>query len=110
MPLYIMLHMMLAYLILFTALSNAVCWHNAFFLLLILKMLFVFMLCLGLLTHNLFIPSMIFQMIFKTMSLHPYFIIFILKLLINTFQCLYEQKVLKSKILNNTLILKCYFL
>ena len=32
MLLYIMLHVMLAYLMLFSALSNAVCFHNAFFL------------------------------------------------------------------------------
>ena len=31
MPLYIMLYVMLAYLMLFAALSNAVCLHNAFF-------------------------------------------------------------------------------
>ena len=34
MLLYIMLYIMLAYLMLFAALSNAVCLHNAFFLLL----------------------------------------------------------------------------
>ena len=33
MPLYIMLHTMLAYLMLFAALSNAVCLFDAFFLL-----------------------------------------------------------------------------
>ena len=33
MLLYMMLHIMLAYLMLFAALSNAVCLHNAFFLL-----------------------------------------------------------------------------
>ena len=31
MLLYIMLHIMLAYLMLFAALSNAVCLHNSFF-------------------------------------------------------------------------------
>ena len=59
-----MQHIMLAYLMLFAALCNAVCLYNAFFfffLLLILQMLFVFMLCLGLLTHSLFISSMIFH-------------------------------------------------
>ena len=55
MLLHIMLYIMLAYLILFAALSNAVCLHNASFLHLFLKMLFVFMLCLGLLLHSLFI-------------------------------------------------------
>ena len=42
---------MLAYLMLFAALSNAVCLYNASFL----QMLFIFMFCLGLLTHSLFI-------------------------------------------------------
>ena len=62
MLLYIMLYLMLAYLMVLAALSNAVCLCNASFsLLLILQMLFVSMLCLGLLTHSLFISSMIFQ-------------------------------------------------
>ena len=53
---------MLAYLMLFDALYNAVCLHNAFLsFYLFLQMLFVFMLCLGLLTHSLFISSMILQ-------------------------------------------------
>ena len=56
MILYIMLYIMLAYLMLFTALFSAVCLYNVSFLPLILQMLFVFMLCLGLLTHSLFIP------------------------------------------------------
>ena len=55
MLLYIVLYTMLAYLMLFAALSNAVCLHSAFFLHLFLQMLFVFMLCLGLLTHSLLI-------------------------------------------------------
>ena len=60
MLLYIMLYIMLAYLMLFAALSNAVCLYNAsfsfsFFCHLFLQMLFVIMLCLGLLTHSLFI-------------------------------------------------------
>ena len=45
---------MLAYLMLFAALSNAVCLYNAFFifvLLLIFANAFCFMLCLGLLTQ-----------------------------------------------------------
>ena len=49
MLLYVMLYIMLAYLMLFATLSNAVCLHNAI----------CFMLCLGLLTHSLFISSMI---------------------------------------------------
>ena len=60
MLLYILLYIMLAYLMLFAALSNAVCLHNAFsfLLLILLQMLFVFMLCLGLLTHILLTSSM----------------------------------------------------
>ena len=62
MLLYIILHIMLAYLMLFAALSNAVCLHNAFFWLLIFEnAFFVFMLCLCLLTLCLFISSMIFH-------------------------------------------------
>ena len=53
-----LLYIMLGYLMLFTALSNAVCLHNAFFLIFLL-MLFVVMLCLGLLTHSLLISSII---------------------------------------------------
>ena len=41
-----LMYIMLAYLMLFAALSNAVCLYNAIF-----KMLVVFMLCLGLLTQ-----------------------------------------------------------
>ena len=54
MLLHIMLYIMLAYLMLFAALSNAVCLYNAFlfiFLLLIFSNAFCFMLCLGLLTQ-----------------------------------------------------------
>ena len=61
MLLYIMLYVMLAYLMLFAALSNAVCLYNALFLLLICANAFCFMLSLGLLTHSLFISSMIFH-------------------------------------------------
>ena len=47
-----MLYIMLAYLMLLAALSNAVCLHNAFFfLLLIFANAFCFILCLGLLTQ-----------------------------------------------------------
>ena len=53
MLLYIMLYIVLAYLMLFAALSNAVCLHNASFL----PMLFIFMFCLGLLTHSLLISE-----------------------------------------------------
>ena len=57
-----MLYVMLAYLVLFAALSSAVCLYKAFlFLLLIFANAFCFMLCLGLLTHSLFITSMIFH-------------------------------------------------
>ena len=55
-------YIMLAYLMLFAALSNAVCLHNAsFVLLLIFANAVCFMLCLGLLTHSLFVSSMIFH-------------------------------------------------
>ena len=47
MLLYIMLYIVLAYLMLFAALSNAVCLNNAsFFCHCFVKMLFIFMLCL----------------------------------------------------------------
>ena len=52
-----LLYIMLAYLMLSAALSNALCLYDAIFL----QLLFVFMLCLGLLTHSLFISSMIFH-------------------------------------------------
>ena len=58
----LMLYIMPANLMLFAALSNAVCLHNAFlFSLLIFANAFCFMLCLGLLKHSLFISSMIFH-------------------------------------------------
>ena len=61
MLLYIMLYVLLAYVMLLAALSNAVCLYNASsFLPLIFANAFCFMLCLGLLTHSLFISSMIF--------------------------------------------------
>ena len=50
-----MLCIVLAYLMLFAALSNAVCLYDASFFHLFLQILFVFMLCLGLLSHSLFI-------------------------------------------------------
>ena len=53
-------YVMLAYLMLFAALTNAVCLHNVFFIL-IFADAFCFMLCLGLLTHSLFISSIIFH-------------------------------------------------
>ena len=52
---YIVLYIELAYLMLFAALSNAVCLYNASFFHLLQQMIFVFMLCLWLLIHNLFI-------------------------------------------------------
>ena len=62
-PILMLLYIMLAYLMSFAALSNFVCLYNAFFPFAIdfLQMLFVFMPCLGLLTHSLFISSMIFH-------------------------------------------------
>ena len=52
-PILMLLYIMLAYLMLFAALSNAVCFNNVFcfFLLLIFANTFCFMLCLGLLTQ-----------------------------------------------------------
>ena len=61
MLLYIMLHIMLAYLMLLAALSNAVCLYNVFFCHLYLQKL-CFMLCLVLLTNSLFISNMIFHL------------------------------------------------
>ena len=55
MLLYIMLYIVLAYLMLFTALTNAICLYNASFLPLISANAFIFMLYLCLLTHSLFI-------------------------------------------------------
>ena len=55
MLLYIMLYIVLAYLMLFAALSNAVCLYNASFLPMISAIAFIFMFCLGLLTHSLLI-------------------------------------------------------
>ena len=55
----LMLYIMPAYLMLFAASCSAVCLYNASFF--FLQMLFVFMLFLGLLTHSLFISSMIFH-------------------------------------------------
>ena len=53
MLLYIMLYIMLAYLMLFAALSNTVCLYDAsFFSHLFLQMLFVFMLFLDLFKSN----------------------------------------------------------
>ena len=63
MLLYSMLYIMLAYLMLFAALSIAVCLYNDFFYFfwpLIFANVFVFMLCLGLLTNSLFISSIFF--------------------------------------------------
>ena len=55
MLLYIMLCIVLAYLMLLAALYNAVCLYNASFLPMISAIAFIFMFCLGLLTHSLFI-------------------------------------------------------
>ena len=56
-PILMLLHIMLAYLMLLAALSNAdVCiMLSSLFLLLIFANAFCFMLCPGLLTHSLFI-------------------------------------------------------
>ena len=56
MLLYIMLYIMHAYLMLFTALSNAVCMHNdSFFAIDFCKSFLLSCFVLGLLTHSLFI-------------------------------------------------------
>ena len=59
--LYIILYLMLAYLMLFAALSNDVCLHNASFFAIDFENAFCFMLCHGLLAHSLFISSVIFH-------------------------------------------------
>ena len=58
-----LLYIMLAYSMLFAAFSNAVYVYNVFFLLLLLIFAnaLCFTLCLRLLTHSLFISSMIFH-------------------------------------------------
>ena len=60
-PILALLYTMLACLMLFAALSNTVCLHNAFFCYSFLQMHFVFMFCLGLLTHSFFFSRMIFH-------------------------------------------------
>ena len=50
---------MLVYLMLFAALFNAVCLYNSYFLPLIFANVYVFMLCVGLLTHSLFVSNII---------------------------------------------------
>ena len=59
MLLYMMLNIVLAYLMLLASISNAVCSYNVYFLPLIFANAFVFVLCLGLLAHNLFISNII---------------------------------------------------
>ena len=54
-----LLYIMLVYLMLFAALFNVVCLYNAFFCHFLLEMLFVFLLCLELLTHSLFVSNII---------------------------------------------------
>ena len=60
-PILMLLYIMLAYLMLFAALSNAVCLYNAFLFAIDFANAFCFMRCLSLLTHSLFISSMIFH-------------------------------------------------
>ena len=57
-PILMLLYIMLAYLILFAALSNAVCLYSASFFAIDFCKCFLFS-CLGLLTYSLFISSMI---------------------------------------------------
>ena len=52
---YLMLYIVPAYLMLFAALSNAVCFYNASFMPMISANALYFHVCLGLLTHSLFI-------------------------------------------------------
>ena len=54
-------YIMLAFLMLLAALSNAVCLHALFFFAIDFCKCFLFMLCLRLLTHSLFISSIIFH-------------------------------------------------
>ena len=63
-----MLYIVLACLMLFAALSNAVCLHNAYFLPMISAMAFIFMFCLGLLTHRLFIYIVCLFHVFEQLS------------------------------------------
>ena len=75
---YIMLHIMLAYLMLFAALSNVVCLYDASFLSLIFANAFCFMLCPGLLAHSSLISSMIFHyahlLVFPNSMFTPFYI------------------------------------
>ena len=50
-----MLYIVLAYLMLFAALSNDICLYNASLLQVISAIAFILIFCLGLLTHSLFI-------------------------------------------------------
>ena len=61
MLLYIMLYVVLAYLMLFAALSNAVCLYNAFFFDIDFCKCFLFHALSWFITHSLFISSMIFH-------------------------------------------------
>ena len=54
-----MLHIVLAYLLLFAALTNAVCLYNASFFAIDFCKCFLFSCCLCLLTHSLFISFFI---------------------------------------------------
>ena len=62
MLLYIMLYIVLAYLMLFAALSNAVCLYNASFFAIDFCKCFLFScFCIGLLTHSLLISCINFR-------------------------------------------------
>ena len=79
-----LLYKMLAYLMLIAALSNPVCLYNVFFSLLlplIYANAFFFLLCLGLLTHNLFMSCIILHhavllicLFFSNSMFTPFFI------------------------------------
>ena len=85
-PILMVLYIMHAYLMTFSALSNAVCLNNAFFPLFrhrFFKMLFVVMLSLGVLTHSLFTSCIIlhhaqcfYSVEFHNFMFTPFFVLY----------------------------------
>ena len=95
MLLYIMLFIVLAYLMLFAALTNAVCLYNAsFFCYCFLQMLFIFMLCICLLTHSLFISF--FKFASCTVLLICLFFLILCSHRCRCFVCLFFKKYIYS--------------
>ena len=95
---YLMLYIVLAYLMLFAALSNAVCLHNASFLPMISAIAFIFMFCLGLLTHSCLFHVLICIMhsafnllVFPNSMLTPLLLLLLLLLIYNNFYINYLQ-------------------